>query len=580
MYVALVISAMIVSGTIIVLMLRNNEEKELVISVKESVNLIRNTISSGSSSEDVDQVMEKLYENSSLELDNKKIFILDNQGKVLYPLRYKEKGIRMSTHQIVGAIEDGYFEEPDKNVTFADDDKNYLGVAENIKFDGDVRYVVYGLIDSSTIDKKVQSTIQIIGMALLSALAVAIIVALIFSTFITKPILALTESAGNLADGTITANIEVHSEDEIGQLTKTFNYMAKNLNNTLNEITSEKNKLVTVFEHMRDGILVFDSNGNLAHLNKTSLKMLGITNETNYQSIFGNYDIEDYKTIRKMSTKGTFLRSLEVGDKYLDIYIGKYNDSYKRQLGIMCVIQDVTHNKIIEKLQKEFVANVSHELRTPITTIKSYSETIIEGMVDSEDTKLDFIKTINKESDRMAHIVTDLLSLTKLDNKQLKLSKKKFDLNDIIDSIVKRFKLITKDTKKNVELIKENKPYTVYGDAERIEQVITNIISNAIKYSEDDGHIVVELKDDNKHNYIAISDDGFGIPKKDLPRIFERFYRIDKARSRDMGGTGLGLSIAKQLMELHDGRIEVASTFGKGSTFTLVFGKYYDDEKK
>ncbi len=573
MYVMLVVIAMITAGTIIVLMLRGNEERELIISVKESINLIRTTAVSSGVDSDIDKVIEDLFENNSLEFSNKKILILDNNANVVFPEKYKEQGLRITTHQIIGAIEDGYFEEPDIGYIFDDDDKPYIGIAENIKKDGVVKYIIYGLVDYSNVKLKVISTVKIISIAILITLLIAIVIAFIFSNFITKPILAITDSARYLADGTLKGNIEVHSNDEIGQLTNTFNKMAKSLNNTLNEITTEKNKLETVFEHMTDGILVFDTDGRLLHFNKATSSMLKATKNASFKEVIGEALNEEYDELKVLLEKGTVVRALEDNSRFFELYFAKYKEQIGHELGVMCVIQDVTENKRVENLQKEFVANVSHELRTPITTIKTYSETLIDSFNHEEKAELDFLKTINRESDRMTNIVTDLLSLAKLDNKKDSVDFAEVDLVALVESVYDNFSLIVKNTEKTMELIKPDFVYMVNIDVAKIEQVVKNIISNAVKYTDDDGNIKISFRSDISNYYVEISDDGFGIPKDDLPRIFERFYRVDKTRSREMGGTGLGLSIAKELMNIHGGDIIVTSSEKRGSTFTLIFPK-------
>ncbi len=573
MYVMLVVIAMITAGTIIVLMLRGNEEQELTVSVKESINLIRTTVVSSSKEADIDKVIEDLYENNSLEFSNKKILILDNNANVIFPQKYKEQGLRITTHQIIGAIEDGYFEEPDIGYIFEDDDKPYIGIAENIKKDGAVRYIIYGLVDYSNVRLKVISTVKIISVAILLTLLVAVVIAFIFSNFITRPILAITDSARYLADGTLKGNIEVHSNDEIGQLTNTFNKMASSLNNTLNEITTEKNKLETVFEHMTDGILVFDTDGRLIHFNNATSSMLKASKNASFKEVIGDVLNESYDDLRILLEKGTVVRALEDDGRFFDLYFAKYKEQIDDELGVMCVIQDVTENKRMENLQKEFVANVSHELRTPITTIKTYSETLLDSFPHQEAAEIDFLQTINRESDRMTNIVTDLLSLAKLDNKKDSVELKEIDLVRLVESVYDNFSLIVKNTDKSIELLKPEFAYMVNVDVAKIEQVVKNIVSNAVKYTDDNGKIKISFRSDESSYYVEIADDGFGIPKDDLPRIFERFYRVDKTRSRQMGGTGLGLSIAKELMKIHGGDIIVASSEKRGTTFTLIFPK-------
>ncbi len=571
MYVVLVLIAMIAAGTIIVLMIRNSEETELTLSAKRSIDVVRTSFLSSDTGDDIDTFMEKLYGDKSLEFYNTKIFILDNDANVIYPKKYYEQGKRITTHQIIGAIEDGYFSDPDKNIYLDGDDKIYLGIAENIKVDDSVKYIIYAIVDSTDIDVKVMNTVKIMLVALLASLFIAIVGAYFFSKFITKPILALTDSARYLADGTLKGNIEVYSNDEIGQLTETFNSMAQSLNRNINKISTEKNKLQTVFEHMTDGILVFDKDGKLLHYNKATSYMLHMDSNSSFSDTLAPSLKEDYAKIRDLVEQGTVVRTMGLDDKYFDLYFAKFKEDDTAEAGLMCVMQDVTENKRMEKLQKEFVANVSHELRTPITTIKTYSETLIDSFEHESEHEVNFLNTINKESDRMTNIVADLLSLAKLDNNKDELVLSRVDLVSLVGGVYDNFSLIAKNAGKIISFEKPDEQYIIDIDVEKIEQVVKNIVSNALKYTGDDGNIKIAMNKDENSFYVEVSDNGFGIPKEDLPRIFERFYRVDKTRSREMGGTGLGLSIAKGLMKLHGGDIVVFSKQQSGSTFTLVF---------
>jgi two-component system sensor histidine kinase VicK len=240
---------------------------------------------------------------------------------------------------------------------------------------------------------------------------------------------------------------------------------------------------------------------------------------------------------------------------------------------MICVIQDITEHKKLEEMQKEFVANVSHELRTPLTTIKSYTETLLNGAMEEPEIAENFLNVINNEGDRMTALVQDLLDLSRLDNKQTTFIMEELNLNLLLEDSIEKYSIHVKKKKQTLAYIPARKAHKVLGDANRIEQVIKNIISNAVKYSGEETTINVSIFEQNENVIIKVEDSGFGIPEEDLPRIFERFYRVDKARSREMGGTGLGLAIAKEIMEYHGGHISVESQLGRGTTFMLHFPK-------
>ena len=237
------------------------------------------------------------------------------------------------------------------------------------------------------------------------------------------------------------------------------------------------------------------------------------------------------------------------------------------------VLQDVTEQRRAEQMQREFVANVSHELRTPITTVKSYVETILDGNVREEEMLVAFLNVINKESDRMTSLIGELLELSRIDNRQVQLRMEEVDLTDLLTDCVRRYRISAQKKEQTMEMLPAGPSLLVECDRSRIEQVLRNILMNAVNYSPEGAHITAwsSLDAERQEGILHIKDTGMGIPYKEQKRIFERFYRIDKARSRISGGTGLGLAIAKEMMEMHHGRIELDSIPGKGSTFHLIF---------
>lgn len=336
----------------------------------------------------------------------------------------------------------------DKDRKFSKDGTLYLGYAENIKIDGKVIYVIYVLGDTSDIDDNIQNIIMIILMAVGVALVISAILGFVFSDFLTKPITALTMKARDMQrGGRLDQPMKVYANDEIGQLTKNFNKMATSLNDTLNEVTSEKNKLEIVFRHMTDGILVFDKIGMMIHSNPASISMLRIEKQISYQEVFKPYLDVSYRELKELVRDETISHIVAVEGKYFSVYFAKFLDQYNEAVGIICVIQDVTEHKKLEEMQKEFVANVSHELRTPLTTIKSYAETLLEGALDDRETAERFLGVINHEGDRMTALVQDLLELSKLDNSQIQFSMNDINLEHIVADSVDKY--IIHSDKKN-----------------------------------------------------------------------------------------------------------------------------------
>ena len=264
-----------------------------------------------------------------------------------------------------------------------------------------------------------------------------------------------------------------------------------------------------------------------------------------------------------------------VGKQFLKASFAPYGNKQGQREGVVVVLQDITEQKKLDDMRKEFVANVSHELRTPLTTIKSYTETLMEGALEEKDLAQEFLGIIDGEADRMAFLVRDLLQLTRFDNKQVRLDITEIDLNDFLSRMVRQSQIHAEAKQQTLTFTPYEKPVIIYGDRDRISQVVNNIITNAIKYSLEHASIRVYITEDQDYYKVSVKDTGMGISREDLPRIFERFYRVDKARSRAMGGTGLGLAIAKEIMESHQGKLTAESEYGKGTTMTMWFNKNF-----
>jgi len=324
---------------------------------------------------------------------------------------------------------------------------------------------------------------------------------------------------------------------------------------------------------MTDGVVAFDENGMLLHINKTASEMLGkeyVENQSTFDDMFLNISSESFNSIRSHVDKTTIIKELSVNNKILRCDFARYSSGLTQQSsGVIVVMHDITEQQKIEASRKEFIANVSHELRTPLTNVKSYTETVLENAELDPEIRNKFLNVVINEADRMIRIVKDLLILSKLDNKKMDLKIESFSVRGVINSAYEAMLIEAKRRSQEMELkVHDNIP-EIQGDRQRIEQVFINIISNAIKYTPDKGKIKIEAKPDKEYVIVSITDTGIGIPKEDLPRIFERFYRVDKARSREMGGTGLGLSIAKEIVEEHGGDISISSVFKKGTTVTI-----------
>ena len=406
------------------------------------------------------------------------------------------------------------------------------------------------------------------------------IMAYIFAQTLTGPILALTKGAKNMAEGNLDQSLKVRSGDEIGQLTSSFNYMASELMRNMSDIAREKNQLEILLHNMSDGVISFSKEGELILANSAATEMLEVEEiQMNFSDFIRTYDINSgvYLEIEDKTSKKVIV---PIGKQFINANFTPYSNAQGKMEGIVVVLQDITEQKKLDDMRKEFVANVSHELRTPLTTVKSYTETLLHGALEDREIAIEFLEIIDSEADRMAFLVRDLLQLSRFDNRQVRLEIVEIEINQFFTMLVKQNKIHAEAKHQNLSFTPFKNNAVVYGDRDRILQVANNILTNAIKYSLEQANINISIKEDSQYYKISVKDTGMGIAREDIPRIFERFYRVDKARSRAMGGTGLGLAIAKEIMEGHGGKLTVESEYGKGTNMIMWFPKEWSQEER
>lgn len=466
--------------------------------------------------------------------------------------------------------------EQRKAVVLPDENNKYLRSIAIPMFssNNDVIGAIYINADLSSVEENVKSIKRILTNATICALCITALLGNLLSKTFTGPIKEVTSKAERLAKGDFGQVITVKSRDEVGQLTEMFNYLTVRLKSSLDDIYREKNKVETILTHMTDGIIAVDKAGIIIHANPASYKMFGIKDKELYN--------KDFDSVAEQLQLGMNFHDLvEESDKNFNILsinnliikisvVASKNEDGERE-GAILVLQDVTEQEKLDRMRKEFVANVSHELRTPLTTIRSYTETLLDGAVENKEYTMNFLKVINSESERMTRLVKDLLQLSKLDYDKMEWNMKQLNIRNILKDCAYKMEISAKQKNQNITFDAEEDIPEINGDKDRIEQVFINIISNAIKYTPEGGSIHVRAGVKEKNVEVRIADTGMGIPKDDLPRLFERFYRVDKARSRMMGGTGLGLSIARNIIEAHKGTITIESQYGKGTDVILNF---------
>lgn len=442
---------------------------------------------------------------------------------------------------------------------------DYMDVAITLDRGGS-SYVIYILDNKTTVNSLISQMFVLILESLVFGLVISILLSFLLSKTMIIPIQRLTEGAMRVAHGDFSRKIQVASRDEIGVLTDTFNDMAGQLQDTLRQVENERNKLDTLFLHMTDGVVAFSRNGEVIHSNPAAEEMLGrtITAEATYEELFG-----DLLPLEQVLQAPDYLEEERwEGERFLQLLLAPFDRD--RQGGVLVVLHDVTQQRKTQDMQREFVANVSHELRTPLTNIRSYAETLSDSAGELPPaTEKKFLGVILNESDRMTHIVQDLLTLSRFDSGKDELHLVRFPFDVAVQDLYNAVYMEAQRHDHKMKLRLEPDLPAVVADRERVLQVMMNIVSNSIKYTPNGGHILVSAGREGDRVWMQVDDDGIGIPPKDRPRIFERFYRVDKARSRQSGGTGLGLSIAKEIVDRHEGVLELVDREGPGLSMRM-----------
>ncbi len=430
--------------------------------------------------------------------------------------------------------------------------------------------------DTSSVFEMQDQSKLIFIRAMLVALLITVALGFFIARSITIPINELTEKAESMSRGDFSQKIFAKSQDEIGRLADMFNLLREKLDFTLSEMSNEKRKLETILKYMADGLLAIDMSRKVILANPAASVMLSLSKgdieHKGYDEIINRFsDKLLFEKITENCSKGGAHDTFEYGGRTFSVRYDRFKNEDDEDIGIIMLLQDITEQQKLDNMQRDFVANVSHELKTPLTTIKSYTETLLEQDINDCDTIRGFLSVVDAEADRMSRLVRELLQLSRLDYRQENWFKKETNLISVLKSAITKIEMTAaQKEQKLVHLYDEAERFPAMIDKDGIEQVFLNILSNAIKYSSVGGVIRIDAKKDGKEAVITVTDHGIGMSEKEIPRIFERFYRIDKARSREMGGTGLGLSIAEQIVKEHGGRITVKSKAGKGTDAAVI----------
>lgn len=463
-------------------------------------------------------------------------------------------------------------DSPDKPITFVRDGHIYVAAPVAPGSEVGVVLIVYD-------PDKEKTSLRQVGYSLVGGLAVAYILAAFASSRLanrlTLPLAEITQVAVDIAQKQFRRRVKVKGRDEIARLGEAINRMAKSLQNQMEALHQSEQRLASVIDTMDSGLLLVDADGKVNLANRAFEDMIGVQ----APKIMGKsytqltYPYELTTLIARCRETGDRIREelhlYYPEERILSAHFAPMKGEKKAE-GVVGVFHDITAIRRLEKMRSEFVANVSHELKTPITSLRGFAETLLDGAMHDPETCREFLQIIHDESLRLQRLVSDILDLSRIESKQLKLKGEKVPIDQIIESAIKTVE--EQIRKRGISLdVLLPESFTVYIDKDRFRQIILNLLTNAMAYTPEGGRITVEARQEADRWWIRVADTGIGIPEEDLPRIFERFYRVDKARSRESGGTGLGLAIVKHLVEVHRGEIQVNSRVGEGTEFKLIF---------
>jgi two-component system, OmpR family, phosphate regulon sensor histidine kinase PhoR len=407
--------------------------------------------------------------------------------------------------------------------------------------------------------------------ALLGLLPVTLLAYVLFKNF-AYPIQKMTEAVRGLTrDQQIMA---VYPYDELGNLSRGVDTIVNQVRKKFAEVSEDREYLQTVLKGMNEGVLVVDQKKRIKMMNQALRLLLPLSSDV--------ADKTALEVVRNAALESAIQKVLETGksqafemdvpamSRTVEVNVVAISSPTEKALGAIAVFHDITRLKRLEKVRQDFVANVSHELRTPLTSIKGYAETLLDGAL-KEEVAFQFVQVIDRHADRLTKIVEDLLTLSKIESKELTFKPERISIPELIDGVLEVVKGDAEKKRVSISWTHPVSPALVCGDRKGLEQVIVNLLDNAIKYGREGGKIEISVDEDHKPGIrVCVQDDGIGIPKEDLPRIFERFYRVDKGRSKELGGTGLGLSIVKHIIRAHGGKVWAESQIGKGSTFCIT----------
>ena len=530
--------------------------------------------------------------NDISNIQNSDIEIVNSQGKIVALKNNNNSqnsvGQRTTNTQIKDVIYSGR-----KTTQISHNDRDgsyYVSITPLVSSNGDNNTVVGAVYVRANMDqvyKNINNIVFIFFVASLVAGLLGALISIVVARAITRPIAEMRKQAIRMANGDYSGQVRVYSEDELGQLAVAVNNLSVRVEEEQENSDAERNRLDSVLSQMTDGVVATDRHGNITIINEAAqaflnvdqktafseqlVDLLGINSTTSFDDLLSNQDERIIEPAADSEGDNLILQA--------DFSLIKRNTGFVT--GLVCVLHDVTEQRKIDNDRRLFVSNVSHELRTPLTSLRSYVETLNDGAWQDSQLTPRFLKVIQEETERMIRMVNSLLDLSRFDQGTAKINVELVNFNEFFNFILDRFDMLIKNDQDKAQAA--GKPFKKYSikrvftqkdlwveiDPDKMTQAIDNIMNNAIKYSPNGGTITCRLNDTQRYIILSITDQGLGIPRKDLKKVFDRFYRVDKARSRKQGGTGLGLSISKEVIEAQGGHVWVNSMENRGSTFYI-----------
>ncbi|MCK4309731.1 MAG: HAMP domain-containing protein, partial [Candidatus Atribacteria bacterium] len=574
-YIIIIIICISFTGLLAIISLRNFYINHLSSNLKSNATLVANILGDNLSTNNLSQIKLKTKDLGK-ELETR-ITIIDINGIILGDSE-KDPAL-MENHSDRPEIKEALQGKTGKSIRYSSTleiDMLYLAIPiiKNHKTLGIARLS----LPLTEVNENISSLHKIIILATAIALIIASIISLIISLTITRPLQEMTKVSQKISKGDFSKKLEFRSQDEIGQLALSLNQMSEDLENKIKVISEDKDKMKVVLSSVIEGIVAIDKEGRIILFNHALENMI----DCSFDRVLGKFHWEIIRNnqlnelLKETLQKGqTFTREITLFSPQEKIFHASANPLTEKNKvwGAVVVLNDITEIKKLEKMRSEFVANVSHELRTPLTSIQGFIETLKEGAINDPEKAQYFLAIIEKQSNRLNNLIEELLQLSKIESQEIAMNLQSIDLRDLIDRTISEFKKKIEQKDHKIKINISPQLPLVKADPEQIEVVFRNLLDNAVKYTPDGGEIYILALEKAENIYIEVADNGIGISAEHLSRLFERFYRANKDRSRKLGGTGLGLAIVKHIVQAHKGTIGVESKPGKGSKFFFTLPK-------